>query len=305
MDARITKERLSNLLSYDWLKMIICAVAAILALAVFFTTVRTTPTEAQTYTVYSWTDLNTGDDAVELQDSLKKGVFSYEILKVQAESFQGNTYSEAAFTARRAVMEGDCMFLSDAPVYEEDGTTVKEPSALQDFLTRYPGIVLDTKKYFDDCEAYLNGFYGGNWKEGTLDTGKAEESFRARNTGDKRYKNQKSILAGIEDEKARIEKLREDMIFVQDCFESGLFSHATGTDEINGEFSCAIRVGGAGMSGITRLFNYTAERNGNKETTSETLSLVIFDNGTHNGDMNYESVSFLRYLVKTYHNVQA
>lgn len=306
LDARITKERLSNLLSYDWLKMILCAIAAVLVLAVFFTTVRTMPTEAQTYTVYAWTDINAGDDSTGLKDALKKnGVFSYEILKIQSESFQGNSYSEAAFTARRAAGEGNCMFISNQPPkYAEDGT-VSEPSALQDFLSRYPGIVLDTEQYLKDCENYLNGFYGGNWKEGELDGAEAEKCFRARNTGDKRFKKQESILAGIESEKERIAKLRGDLLFVEKCFEDGLYSHISGTDEINGEFSCAVQLGGGGMSGLTRLYSYVVERDGSTVKSSEALSLVLFDNGSKSGDTKFESVSFLRYLAETYRNVQA
>lgn len=305
MDARITKERLANLLSYDWLKMIFCAAAAVLALVVFFTTVRTVPTEAQTYTVYAWTDLYSGDDSPHLKDALKKGgVFSYDILDVTTESFQGNAYSEATFTARRAVVEGDCMFLSNAPEYAEDGTETKA-SALHDFIKRYPGIVLDTQKYFEDCKAYLNGFYGGDWQNGALDPAKAEACFRARNTGDKRFKKQSAIAAGIESEKARIEQLREDLKFVLNCFEKGIFSFTQGKDEDGKEFACAVRVGGAEMSGLSRLYYYPAEREGQKVNASETLNLVLFDNGTSDGDMKYESVSFLRYLATTYQNAQA
>ncbi len=36
MDARITKQRLSNMLSYDWLKILAAIAAAALALALFY-----------------------------------------------------------------------------------------------------------------------------------------------------------------------------------------------------------------------------------------------------------------------------
>ena len=59
------------------------------------------------------------------------------------------------------------------------------------------------------------------------------------------------------------------------------------------------------MSGLSRLYYYPAEREGQKVNASETLNLVLFDNGTSDGDMKYESVSFLRYLATTYQNAQA
>ena len=54
MDAKITKSRLANLLSYDWLKIIAAILAVVFLLIVFFTTIKTRAREEQIYTVYAY-----------------------------------------------------------------------------------------------------------------------------------------------------------------------------------------------------------------------------------------------------------
>ena len=63
MDARITKSRLANLLSYDWLKIVAAILAAVLVICVFFTTVKTRPGKYHTFTVYGYRELVEGGDA--------------------------------------------------------------------------------------------------------------------------------------------------------------------------------------------------------------------------------------------------
>ena len=53
MDARITKQRLGNLLSYDWLKMLIAIVIAVFLIILLFTMTATRVTNAQTFAVYA------------------------------------------------------------------------------------------------------------------------------------------------------------------------------------------------------------------------------------------------------------
>lgn len=303
MDAKITKDRLSNLLSYDWLKIIAAILGAVCLLAVLFTTARTRPRDNQIFTVYGYTDLVRGEDeSLVGEDMLEKGVFSYDILKTQAESFNGNMYSAMAFNARRAAGEGTVMFISDVRKPAEEG---KEPekSALQtlagDMLRKdadgheQMDLFLDPQKFFADSEAYLKGFFGEDWQTGELDGAKAEEAFRARNGGDKRYKNEESIQKGIEDEKARLIKLRADLIAVNGMFENGTFTYVSVAGEEK-EHVCAVNVGR--LSGISKVYYYTQEENGTTVRKTDAVCLTIFDNGDRQGDLKYDTVSFFRYL---------
>lgn len=281
--------------------MIAAAVGIIFILAILFTTISTKPTDAQCFTVYAYTDLKTGADANLLADKLQTTkTLSYETLKVEFEAFGGNDYANEAFTARRAAGQGDVMFLSDYEETEEDGT-VKSASVLKTFCKNYAGVMRNTEEYFEECEEYLNGFFG-DWRTGTLDEERAEQAFLSRNAKDKRFRNEAKIQEGIADEKVRLNDLRDDLRFVLECFERGLYTHTYFTPEEGEAEAVAIRVGGTGMSGLSRfLYHVKADAT----TTSDGVNLLIFDNNGRNGEMEYEAVTFLRYLAETYENVQA
>lgn len=312
MDARITKERLSNLLSYDWLKMIGAVLAAVLVLSVLFTSLATRPTLAQTFEVFGYTDLSYGSDYAGLGDKLQeKKTFSYEILTVTVESFGNSTYGSTMYAARRMAGQGDMMFLSDYEVYGENEETGEEElvaaSALKTYIEAYSESVLDTQKFLADAESYLDAFFGGEWQTGELDEEAAARAFRERNSDDKRFRTEASKLTGIEQEKQRLLKLRDDLLTVNDALARGVISHTVieGAGEDGADKACAFRVGGAQMRGLSDLFYYDVEKDGKTVKSSETLSLVIFENYDAEGDILYDDVSFLAYLVKTYEGTQA
>lgn len=304
MDARITKDRLSNLLAYDWLKIVVAIVAAVCALSVFFTTVRTRPTNAQTFTVFAQTDLSAGEDSVSLAARLEeKNVFSYDILTVGAESFSSSSsYGSAIFTARRSAGEGNVMFVSDNPEYGEDGAVTKESELMKLVAGENAGLALDAEKFFSDCRQYLVRFFGEDLSR-PLDEKEAESCFRARNGKDKRYKNEAAVLKGIEQEKDRLEKLREDYAFVSECFDRGLYTFTKAPDQNGAEYACSVYVGN--LKGLKRLYYYTEDRNGTSVRTTDTVNLILLNNRDEANDLRYESVSFLRYLAETYENTPA
>ena len=121
MDARITKQRLGNLISYDWLKMLVTIVCFVLVLVLLFTMTATRPRNTQEYGVYAYTDLSTTSSFSNLGETLlERDVFSYDILAVSAEGFSGNNYASATYSARRAAGQGTVMLLTDNRVYQTD-----------------------------------------------------------------------------------------------------------------------------------------------------------------------------------------
>lgn len=52
MDAKITKQRLGLLLSYDWIKILGICAAAVLVWALLFTTMATRATNGQSFEMY-------------------------------------------------------------------------------------------------------------------------------------------------------------------------------------------------------------------------------------------------------------
>ena len=174
MDARITKSRLANLLSYDWLKIVAAILAVVFLLIIFFTTIKTRARDEQIFTVYAYStteSVSGGDVDMELQSgedangfashALSSGAFSYDILSVEFENFGSNNYSEQLFTSRRMAGQGTVMFVSDyiSPDKDPDETELISSLDLL-FSDASAEFALDTKQYFSDCEAYLTRFFG-------------------------------------------------------------------------------------------------------------------------------------------------
>ena len=303
MDAKITKQRLANMLSYDWLKILLAIVFSVAALCIFFTTVRTRPTAAQHYTVYGYTGIYRGKDFGTVDTSLKKGVFSYDILEVTTESFEGNAYSGAAFSARRAAGEGTVLFVSDFDRDGEEGENVSDLHAMVEEFLLDPntereklGLVIDAREYVAEGAEYLKRFFGEDWREGTLDEAEARACFDARNGKDKRFRfNRDKYEAGVLNEYARLEQLRSDYIFVLEAFENGTFGYTEHTTEMGNTYTVGIRVGN--LPKIGNLFYY-ADANGAQTATE--LNLTVLNNGERLGDLKYETYTFLRYLARTY-----
>ena len=114
MDARITKQRLANMLSYDWLKIIGAIALAAVVFCVFFMMIATRATAGQTFYVYAYSGLAEGAEFSRLGDDLKaRNVFAYDILDTGSETFSKNGYGNSVFMARRSTGEGRVMFVDD------------------------------------------------------------------------------------------------------------------------------------------------------------------------------------------------
>ena len=297
MDARITKQRLGNLLSYDWLKILLSVVAAVAVLVVFFTMVGTRPSSAQTFTVFCHEDLTAGSDFHTLADTLEnEEVFSYDILSVGTESFSKGS-SSTIFSTRRTVGTGNVYFVPDeAQKYnEEDGKLIEDSNQLVYLSggTVYhgegsQGSYYDTKYFLEECENYIAKFY----KNGELNEPAVRECFLNRNGKDKRFRTKAKKEAGIEQEKARIKKLHDDYEFVMNAFADGTLSHIDERKNAEGEtYNFGISL--AGLKGLGELVTFNTEG-------SAPVALMILRNNYKDNNLRYETVSFLRYLVKEY-----
>ncbi len=323
MDAKITKQRLANLLAYDWLKILVTIAVAVLALVLLFTMTATNPTTAQTFTIYGYTDLRVGTENMSLDSRLEENkVFSYDILKIGSESFYGNSYSAAAYTARRAAGEGTVMFLS---AWDKTGKASKDSELFRNTSegTYAGGDVYSgfyDPQYFLETEIkkYLAGFFGADLS-GELDEDAAAARFSKRNGKDKRFRTKEQKAAGIENEKQRLIKLRDDYLAVQTAFGEGkLFYVAVekesgetkrigfGEETPENYYVAAFDTGA--LKSISKLyyFEYTeqAEEEGGEsknKTTGESVCLTVFRNNRKNDyDLCYETVSFLNFLAKNY-----
>lgn len=231
MDAKITKKRLSRMLSYDWLKIVITGAALILVWMLIFTMTATALTPAQTFTVMNYVgnvSFNNGDFYETYEAAYKNGVFSYEVIEISSEDFSANasTASEV-LQARVAIEEGDVIFVADdydsreimmRESEDENGDTQYEyqfgSTYLQSFLRGYFYQVYDVNEYLDDMRAFVAQYYEGEdyRSPGELNKQKIRDDFNARTKKDKRFKKSAARAQGEKDEIARIEKYREALV---------------------------------------------------------------------------------------------
>ena len=280
MDARITKQRLGNLLSYDWLKMLIAIVIAVFLIILLFTMTATRVTNAQTFAVYAYTDLTAGKDFNSLGSTLKTNeVLSYDILETKTEKFSADDRYDI-FSLRRTVGEGTVMFISDVRTYKTDDAG---------------------NPVYDEEGNQVVSFFGENWRENAEpDAAAVRESFLSRNSGDKRYKTAASREEGVAQERQRLIDLRDDYLTVLGLFENGTYTHTVyeGTDEEGKTYESALGINVGNLADISDVAYYTDSEG---KAVTEKLNLVILYNNFHEANgMLYEPITFLRWLYEEY-----
>lgn len=315
MDARITKQRLSNMLSYDWLKILAVIAAAALALAMFFTMIATRATDGQTYMVYAYNGLSAGGDYARIGETIgSNGTFSYDILNTGSETFSdGGMYGGAVFTARRSAGEGRVMFVSDHKVADKDGNLSSRldglaPSGLVNAGTIYEkmGMFLDPEEFLNDCKAYLETFFGEGLTQEEPDAEETRAAFLKRNGKDKRFRKAKQKEEGVKQERERLLKLKADFLTVAEKAADGTLPIAEYKTTINvsdtetEERTYKVGFRMENLPNLRNLVYYEEEVDGAKVKSSKDIVLTIFDNGEREGDLRYETVNFIAYLLKTY-----
>lgn len=314
MDAHITRERLGNQLSYDWLKMLAAVAAAVAAVVLLFTMIAPRPRPTQLYYVYGYGGLHPATDSRTLPDDLAREM-SYEVLETNMENFDSGALGDATFSARRAVSQGNAMFVADYTT-EEDGETPFYALARAGVL--HAGEPRETIEMFFDaeefilgCESYLTRFFGEDWRMASEPDGAAvRECFLARNDKDKRFKTEAQREAGIASERERLLSLREDYAYVLDHgFEKGVgdagstLTFATfatdGYDTAEGHVDREYTVGFC-LGKLSRLDKLYFYYDGEGNTATEKIVLMLLNNGAGFDDLKYESVTLLRLLLERY-----
>lgn len=328
MDAKITKTRLSRMLSYDWLKIVLGAAALILAWMLIFTTTATRITPAQQFTVFNYTG-NVSFAGTRFGELYAKAfqddVFSYEVIEINSNDLVSNaSYAPTVMDARLAVNEGDVVFVADTDnpdtaIKGEDGTVSYEYTHLESMLIRYGRYFYDLNpenenSFFGKMERYLNRFYNGNWQdENALDEAAVEAQFRTRTKKDKRFKTEAQRKQGIADDIERIEKYRDALEDFYGYLDDGIVSFTmtvfsdreqTGTYyPPDGVYSINL-CPDERMENLKNYVGYTQEvtdENGDTHypITAENMNVAFFRFDAVEEGFQYESLLFVNYLIES------
>lgn len=340
MDAKITKQRLGLLLSYDWIKIIGICAAAVLVWALLFTTMATRATNGQSFEMYLYpgVSLSSSVNVETLHTRDENDVLSYDVLNFSSMTLDSSAM-DTVLSAHFSAGQGDVFFAPDTePTKDEDGN-ITAYNGLDDFIGGYfsnaqwldPDLSEEHSKhtitngsgetvgqfnnYFYDCAQYLNRFYNGDWKSGTLDEAAVRANFDERMKGDKRYKNEAQREAGRQKEIVRIQNLR-------DAFENVL-GWVSSDDENSPvrikttELSVILESGGeaqtvewnlsfdlSNIDHLTDFIGYPGGENGTR--IADNLCMVVLNTGSSGEeDLRYEPFMLLDYLVTTYDGAAA
>ncbi len=328
MDAKITKKRLSEMLSYDWLKIIGTAAALIFVWVLVFTMTATRVQPSQQFIVANYmgnVSVTSQLDAA-LQGDLENGKFSHEVMEVETVDLALS--SDTAYQlleARIATKELDLMFVSQEgdpnTAYQaqaEDGSyyDAYKRTYLESFAYSRSYSLHNVETYLAQMESFLKSYYTDYTNPSTLNVRKVENDFRARikENKDKRYKKEAQIQAGIEGEKERMEKYRVAYLTFQGYLASGVVELvpitcvADDTGEVifeNTPYAINICPTGAPQAQkLSSLVGYSksyADENGQWQTTvsAENMSVCLFDLSKDGEVFRYEGLIYVTNLLNS------
>lgn len=311
MDARITKQRLSNMISYDWIKIIVIIVAAIFALTTLMSMIGTKPEFQQTMYFIYYRDVNKGDEISYAENLLSaensNSAFSYEIMETTSLYMcENERYADMALSMRMAAGQYSIGISSEREDPDTEDEKGNKKSYVHELIASGFTLLEDVNDYLSDAEKYLNAYYGGDYSEGTLDEEYLEETFRSRAKGDKRYRTEKSIAEGLKDERARIERTAASLSAVKKAIAEGVFVVAE-EEEFSSEYNSAkgsfyLKVGTERMSSMKKyVCLYSEDANGEQISTCEGISLVFYKlPGENQQYMRFEKLNYLGFLIDTY-----
>ncbi len=334
MDAKITKTRLSHMLSYDWLKMIGTVAGVIVLWVLVFTMTATKITPSQQFSVINYTGTYTTDSYFDrLSNALgKDGVLSHEVIEYSTVDIQnaGNELAGTMMETRLQTDEGDVLFVADV----DDPSTGYVPEGAAEgekayytyydvFLRRYFYYIdrLDGETgYLKRMEEYLSTYYENGYEdESSFNEAKVEADFRARikKNKDKRYKKESQIVAALDDEIARIKGYRAALVNFYFYVGSGFIELEERTVEvvvsygetqpITGVFSVNICPNEETMGELKKDIYYMDKRadeeNPDKTVTvacAKDMQFVFLKTSGMSDEYRFESLAYLNYLVETH-----
>lgn len=225
MDNKFTKKRIQNMLSYDWIKMLVMVLAIVLVWSLAFTIGAPRATEGQVFYFYYYvgdSKFNYKKDPSELcaeYFSENNKLFSYDVLDYGTRVITSTMYSDIMATST-AVAEGDVMITIDS----EEGIK-NNTSEMRNVLDGYGHCFYDYDTLINAARHYcLKGGFVVENNDGTysINEKKIEEHFEERMADDPRFRDTKSqrYAQGIKDEIARIKTVWNNAVILGDCFKN-------------------------------------------------------------------------------------
>ncbi len=321
MDNKITKTRLSNFLSYEWIIMIVVALAGILLFEMAYTMLGVRLSAGQHFKVYYDVNFSASyTNSAKLESMIiDKKTYSYDILKSDYEIITGEA---DILGIRLSVQEGDIII-----------TDSVEPSAdATDKTIRSEHIVDSHDMYtmtglLDDAKTYLKKFLkdgesGEDISYEKMDTAKIDAHFLERMRKDNRFRSDEQKKEGKILEQKRIEKLCKDVLdfeyFLTNAPEDSFYRYTrytgrlkTATDEYKKELEKAYQKEiDEGRENAVYGINLGALKAGENDTSADEYFklngadsakgsvIMAFDFLSYQPDLQFETLSYITEVLR-------
>lgn len=323
MDNKITKKRLSDFLSYEWILILIVTLVSIVALEVLYSINRVKPTVGQSFKVIF--DENVASENIREFKSRFLGVdqysngqiFSYDVLEANAE----NMNEEYNILSTRLQVQDADVVLTDSLENQKGSSRAK---TIVDSFGLYS---LDDLAN-DSCD-YLSKFLKGEFSaksteekralvldKNNFDADKIKGYFRSRMAKDNRFRSELQKLKGEKLEIERIENLsvqtkkfiellNSDQVefFEYKRYEQVLkeFPKQEGKEyeDLKAQVETTAKKYGIMIGSINRerADKHFSSPNGNGEYTAEKTVLGVFNFKNEQPDHQFEAISFINGIV--------
>ncbi len=243
MDAKITKLRLSRMLSYDWFKILIATAAVVVVWLFIFTLTGTAIMPSQQFSVHNYLgnqSFSTGEFSDFNTKAFNSDIFSYEVIEsgVPLDLPSSPDNAGEMLQARATLEEGDIVFVADS--YNLDDITVEEitngqtgeidytytfgNTYLQQFVSYYRFYLYDINEYLKDMRKFVGQYYdGGDYSTPSeLNEQKIKDDFNERTKKDKRFRKAAARAQGEQDEIERIQKYRDALVKFEWYLDNGV-----------------------------------------------------------------------------------
>lgn len=205
MDNKLTKSRLSNLIAYDWIAMMITIVIAIVVLEIVFNASAARLTVGQQFNYYYDETIFSGNDKAFNEFIVEKKTFSYDVINVAGE---GLTDEYNTLPLRISVHAADIL-ITEVTESVNNNQVFRRSDAHIDSHS-----ISSIEKLVNNARAYVTPFItdASNLSAPTLNEQAIEENFNKRMARDNRYRfNDEARAEGFKLEKERIIKLCKDI----------------------------------------------------------------------------------------------
>lgn len=318
MNTKITKKRLSEMLQYDWIKILLVIVAAIVLWELLFTTTAVRLTEGQFFKVFYYQTLQS--DGIDGMYRFMEDVdFSYDVLSKGVENLD-EQYGKTILGLRLSVSEGDVIVVDnenkphsaedkkDNPLYNEN--------SLYQVVDQYN--MYGMEELLADAEGYLAGF-----KEGAaLSDAKIEANFKRRMKKDNRFRKKADYDKGVAEEINRIKALDKEVADFRYLFDNyaadGLFFkytkfqytyYSAGNENYKEEYEkqeekfYALNAGYLASRKVDGKKNISDIMSLPETGKADDVGVAVFNFKSKQPDLQYETIVFLNALVREYSNL--